>query len=268
MVLDWGNVLKFDNEKEYYETLGFLSKDDEYIRIYTESNDKAGAWAGQGRMSLRNVDIDSLPESLRNAFKTSTDGRISETRYVRNLKENHCFTKEVDPTGSDFTKRLYKESLEKVLNTVPEEYENDFYRGYHWNCEVVRRVRNASRYDINLSDESQHEEIEHQTEGRRTVYYTTKYERSAKNREAAIQIHGTKCMICGFDFEEKYGQLGKGYIEVHHIKPLSKLDEEIVVNPETDLICVCSNCHRMLHRFKSYIVSVEELKQIIEDNEE
>ena len=66
----------------------------------------------------------------------------------------------------------------------------------------------------------------------------------------------------------KYGQLGKGYIEVHHIKPLSKLDEEIVVNPETDLICVCSNCHRMLHRFKGYIVSVEELKQIIDDNEE
>ena len=51
MVLDWGNVLQFDNEKEYYETLGFLSKDEEYIRIYTESNDKAGAWAGQGRMS-------------------------------------------------------------------------------------------------------------------------------------------------------------------------------------------------------------------------
>ena len=33
MVLDWGNVLKFDNEKDYYETLGFLSKDDEYIRM-------------------------------------------------------------------------------------------------------------------------------------------------------------------------------------------------------------------------------------------
>ena len=54
-------------------------------------------------------------------------------------------------------------------------------------------------------------------------------------------------MICGFDFEEKYGELGKGYIEVHHIKPLSEIDEEVVVNPETDLICVCSNCHRKIH---------------------
>ena len=105
------------------------------------------------------------------------------------------------------------------------------------------------------------------TEGKKKVYYTTKYERSTKNREAAIRIHGTKCMICGFDFEEKYGELGKGYIEVHHIKPLSEIDEEVVVNPETDLICVCSNCHRMLHRFRSYIVSVEELIQIVEDNQ-
>lgn len=72
-------------------------------------------------------------------------------------------------------------------------------------------------------------------------------------------------MICGFDFEKKYGELGKGYIEVHHIKPLSDLNEEVVVNPVTDLICVCSNCHRMLHRFRNYMVSVEEIRQIVED---
>ena len=60
--------------------------------------------------------------------------------------------------------------------------------------------------------------------------------------------------------------MGKGYIEVHHIKPLSNLDEVVIVNPETDLICVCANCHRMLHRFKNYIVLPEELQQMIEDN--
>ena len=266
MILDWGNVLKFNDEKEYYETLGFLAKDDEFVRVYTESNNKAGAWAAQGRMSLRNVSIDSLPEALMHAFETSSDGRISETRYVKNLKENHNFTKEVDPTGSDFTKRLYKETLQKVLETVPEEFESDFYRGYHWNCEVVKRARKAISHDINWDNETEHEESAGQSEGRRKEYYTTKYERSSKNRDAAIRIHGTKCMVCGFDFEEKYGQLGKGYIEVHHIKPLSELDEEVIINPQSDLICVCSNCHKMLHRFKSYIVSVEELRQIVEDN--
>lgn len=83
MKLDWGNVLKFADEREYYEVLGFLAKDEEYIRVYTESNDKSGAWAPQGRLLLRNVDISSLPEPLMKAFETSLDGRISETKYVR-----------------------------------------------------------------------------------------------------------------------------------------------------------------------------------------
>ena len=52
MKLDWGNVLKFADEREYYEVLGFLAKDEEYIRVYTESNDKSGAWAPQGRLLL------------------------------------------------------------------------------------------------------------------------------------------------------------------------------------------------------------------------
>lgn len=64
MKLDWGNVLKFADEREYYEVLGFLAKDEEYIRVYTESNDKSGAWAPQGRLLLRNVDISSIPEPL------------------------------------------------------------------------------------------------------------------------------------------------------------------------------------------------------------
>lgn len=72
-------------------------------------------------------------------------------------------------------------------------------------------------------------------------------------------------MICGSDFEKKYGELGKGYIEVHHIKPLSDLDEEVVVNPATDLICACSNRHRMLHMFRNYIASAEKLRQFVED---
>ena len=266
MELNWGNILHFNSEKDYYEVLGFLSKAEELIRVYTDNNDKAGAWSGQGRMSLRNVSIDSLPEALKNAFETSVDGRISVTHYVKNLKENHNFSREIDPTGSDFTKRLYKESLEKVLETVPEEYENDFYRGYHWNCEVIERIRNASKHEINWDEETVQEETAGTTEGKRTVYYTTKYERSSKNREAAIRIHGTKCMICEFDFGQKYGELGKGYIEVHHIKPLATLEQEVVINPETDLICVCANCHRMLHRFKNYIVTVEELKYIVDDN--
>lgn len=100
-------------------------------------------------------------------------------------------------------------------------------------------------------------------EGGKKVYYSTKYERNAKCRQEAIRIHGCKCKVCGFDFKNVYGELGSGYIEIHHKKPLHSLDDEEEVNPVTDLVPVCSNCHRMLHRRRDRIITVDELKNII-----
>ncbi|MCR0176101.1 HNH endonuclease [[Clostridium] innocuum] len=105
--------------------------------------------------------------------------------------------------------------------------------------------------------------IKNNLDGNKKLIYTTKYERNIQNRLNAIKIHGVTCQICGFNFEEKYGEYGKDYIEVHHIKPLHTLEEEMVINPETDLICVCANCHRMIHRNKNEVLSVEEIKKII-----
>lgn len=108
------------------------------------------------------------------------------------------------------------------------------------------------------------EDVTSSQEGKKIRIFTTKYERNPKNREQAIKLHGTKCMVCGFDFGATYGELGRDFIEVHHIKPLYSLDEETIVNPETDLVCVCSNCHRMIHRRRNLILSLEELKLLMQ----
>jgi len=55
------------------------------------------------------------------------------------------------------------------------------------------------------------------------------------------------CVICGFSFEDIYGEIGKQFIEAHHTKPIAGLDVETKTSI-SDLIAVCSNCHRMLHR--------------------
>ena len=73
-------------------------------------------------------------------------------------------------------------------------------------------------------------------------------------------------MVCDFDFEEAYGELGKDFIEVHHTKPLYSLEEKMEINPEEDLVCLCSNCHRMIHRRRDKILTVEELKEIMEEH--
>lgn len=107
-----------------------------------------------------------------------------------------------------------------------------------------------------------------EVEGRMGVYFSKKYERNPKNRKAAIKIHGLKCAVCGFDFQEKYGDLGQGFIEIHHLKPLSSLNEEVIVNPKDDLRPICSNCHRMIHRRKGRVYSIEELQEIIYNHNE
>lgn len=85
-------------------------------------------------------------------------------------------------------------------------------------------------------------------EGREFQARVTKYERSPINRFRCIQHFGVFCQVCGLDFEEFYGPLGAGFIEVHHRNPVSSLGESTVVDPVVDLIPLCSNCHSMAHR--------------------
>lgn len=68
------------------------------------------------------------------------------------------------------------------------------------------------------------------------------------------------CQVCGFSFIDKYGELGEGFIEAHHLFPISQLTEETETKI-SDLALVCSNCHRMLHRRRPWL-TLDDLKQL------
>lgn len=72
------------------------------------------------------------------------------------------------------------------------------------------------------------------------------------------------CEVCGFDFKEKYGDLGENFIEAHHIKPISTMANNEKTKIE-DIVMVCSNCHSMIHRSKPWL-SKDGLKTIIKTN--
>ncbi len=83
-----------------------------------------------------------------------------------------------------------------------------------------------------------------------------------KAKEHAIKSgHGLVCCICNFDFYHFYGDIGKDYIECHHIKPIAEYGEGGRTKV-TDFALVCANCHKMLHR-RSPWIKVEELKSSI-----
>lgn len=97
------------------------------------------------------------------------------------------------------------------------------------------------------------------TEGAKRQVRVNAYERNAKARAACLHAHGTRCVVCAFDFEARYGELGRGFIHVHHLKPLALTDGAYKLDPVADLRPVCPNCHAMLHRGAS-VLTVEELK--------
>jgi HNH endonuclease len=88
------------------------------------------------------------------------------------------------------------------------------------------------------------------------------YERDQGARDACLAHYGTACAVCRFSFFEKYGQIGEGFVHVHHVKPLSEIGESYRVDPVKDLRPVCPNCHAMLHRLTPCL-TIEQLKALL-----
>jgi hypothetical protein len=95
-------------------------------------------------------------------------------------------------------------------------------------------------------------------EGRRKLIVHVVRERSARARALAKEAHrartgGMRCIVCTFDYEAVYGEIGREFAEVHHVAPLSVRGEEGGPTRIADLVVVCANCHRMLHRRKPWL---------------
>ncbi|MET3195256.1 HNH endonuclease [Gottfriedia sp. OAE603] len=118
-------------------------------------------------------------------------------------------------------------------------------------------------FQIDLTAEYYPEEIsDGLEEGHSKTILVNRYERNSKVRKECIDAHGVQCQVCKIDFESTYGIVGKDFIHVHHIIPLSEIKKGYIVDPEHDLIPVCPNCHAMLHRKENgAYLTIEELKK-------
>ena len=90
------------------------------------------------------------------------------------------------------------------------------------------------------------------------------YERDPAARKACIAHFSAVCSVCGFDFAARFGDLGTGFIHVHHTRPLSEVARGYAVDPIRDLMPVCPNCHAMLHQ-RTPPLSVAELRKHMRD---
>jgi len=84
--------------------------------------------------------------------------------------------------------------------------------------------------------------------------------RAKKVAHVLAQGLALECPVCGFDFARTYGPRGDGYIECHHIVPLHVTG--VRTTRLADLILICANCHRMIHRGSPWLTP-DQLREYI-----
>jgi predicted HNH restriction endonuclease len=115
---------------------------------------------------------------------------------------------------------------------------------------------------LNIFPEDQEEDEEH-FEGAVTTVTVNKFERNPRARRKCIDHYGAKCSACGVDFGERYGKHGRGFIHVHHLKPLKEIRKTYKVDPVEDLRPVCPNCHAMIH-CREEMLTIEQIKKLMQ----
>lgn len=183
----------------------------------------------------------------------------SDYRYDRNL-----FQSDNDWIGIKDKWDQYREVswFENFMQIRNEKIHKRNLAIYRMNGEDVFYIKSIDKTFEELCTFDKKRESKSHNEGAVIEELFTRYERNPKNRKSAIDSQGLTCKVCGFNFFDTYGDLGDGFIEVHHIEQLSKIGKKLV-DPEKDLIVLCSNCHRMLHRSKDNNLTWQELKEIV-----
>lgn len=220
--------------------------------------------------------------------KVFKDSRMSDSPYYFGIAEIGKIYDDKESSKGD--KFALIENFQKFSNPVFIKYEDQYLEyipssrvNNYWR-DGVRKISGdvyqkivsfagslpdieTDNVEINLSqNESDSYVFESYYEGDKTKKYVTVYERNPKLRKQALQIHGYDCKVCGFNFEKFYGSLGKGFIHIHHIKPVSQFDAPEKVNPETDLVPLCPNCHSMIHKKRNETITIEQLKLLMMQN--
>lgn len=132
-------------------------------------------------------------------------------------------------------------------------------------CSTCQPIKDSGHIaNINYPDEIDNR-IPELLEGAMKSVVVNQYERNTKAREKCIQHYGAICQCCSLNFGNRYGEIGVGFIHVHHIKLLSQIGEKYLVNPIKDLIPLCPNCHAMVHRTNPPL-DIDELRDILSNN--
>lgn len=224
-----------------------------------------------------------LINKLRNIFNpTGEDAEILHGRsddkfsqIVRNLVSHHTLDQRLGYTilsGSETTASAHKLSetgisyLQENLSSLESLLSNNFE--YAETVDGVAKINDSHATGKKLTIFDENIFI---SEGKSKTVAVQVYERSKLLRDKTIDFYtkdGTiVCEVCGFDFHKTYGDIGRGFIEIHHQKPIYHYEDTdfsiLIAEALRNLIPLCANCHRMVHRKRDKPYSIPDLRKIL-----
>lgn len=202
-------------------------------------------------------------------LKLKQQHSIHRDEIVNSLLKNHHTTLDVLAKNSNRTSLFIAQNMVDWFSAELTKHSKivSIWQDKYIRNKVKINGREITNFSLAL-DNNQDEIIPKNTqykEGSLKQIIVNAYERNPHARKKCLEYFGYSCQCCGFNFEQNYGELGKGFIHVHHLTPLSEIKDEYELNPETDLIPVCANCHAMIHR-KNPPYLLQEIKKIINLN--
>jgi predicted HNH restriction endonuclease len=192
--------------------------------------------SGEDLEILSNRNDDKFSQKVRNLKAHNTFDRHGYAEY-----KNRTFY--ITPEGEKYLKNNMDKLIYLLVNDFSWEYLKE-------GLDIVENSTKQKR-KIQIFDETILIR-----EGFGKLVETRVYERSVRLRKIAIE-HFTKnddiiCDACKFSYGKFYGEIGKGYIEIHHIKPIFKYEDEeldeTIYDALNNVVPICSNCHRIIHR--------------------
>lgn len=193
---------------------------------------------------LNNTQKESLDQTLKaiglNRSKVSEEVRINYLSDVYNSKESARGTINHWARGKTSLPMRFAEAVEKVVGMSIQNLVGS------WNNDIV--------YPDDIQDTGS------LFEGANQKITVNAYERNSEARQKCLIHYGYDCAVCGFNFFETYGDLGKNFIHVHHVYDISLINDSYIVDPIKHLRPVCPNCHAMLHKERP-AMSIDVLKE-------
>jgi len=117
--------------------------------------------------------------------------------------------------------------------------------------------------DLTYSDNSFYDETDNSAFEKKQIRLHRRIERNTSLSKKVKKLKGYKCGACEMKFTDVYGEIGKDFIEAHHLNPISELEiGKFKVDLENDFAVLCSNCHSMIHKLQDPS-DLNELKRII-----